>query len=148
MEVDRDFEYIVWRPAFVSGELHVNLGAASLEKHCLFEGCLKAKLDFPLTCVFEGPNAELRQWSLIQERRTLKYDRGHSKCFVFIRNIGFPMVFGSVFTADSEHVGFLIVFCTFSVEMLIFRWFLKRKWFASSENIGFPTVVCSCLRKC
>ena len=38
MAADREFEYIVWRPAFVSGALHVNLGAASLEKHCFFEG--------------------------------------------------------------------------------------------------------------
>ena len=60
-------------------------------------------------CVFEGPNAELRQGSLIQERRTLEYDRGHSKCFVFIRNISFPSVFGSFFAADSENVGFPIV---------------------------------------
>ena len=46
MAVDWEFEYIVWRPAFVSGALHVNPGAASLEKHSVFEGCMSARLIF------------------------------------------------------------------------------------------------------
>ena len=46
MAVDREFEYIVWRPAFVSGALHVNPGAASLEKHCFFEGWMSESLIF------------------------------------------------------------------------------------------------------
>ena len=48
MAVDREFEYIVWRPAFVSGALHVNLGAASLEKHYVFEGWMSESLIFNL----------------------------------------------------------------------------------------------------
>ena len=46
MAVDREFEYMVWCPAFVSGALHVSLGAASLEKHCVFEGCMSESLIF------------------------------------------------------------------------------------------------------
>ena len=44
MAVDREFECIVWRPAFVSGALHDNLGAASLEQHYVFKGCMSESL--------------------------------------------------------------------------------------------------------
>ena len=37
MAVDREFDYIIWRPAFATDalSLHLNLGAASLEKRCV-----------------------------------------------------------------------------------------------------------------
>ena len=46
MAVDLVFEYIVWRPAFASDALHVNLSAASLEKHHMFEGRILESLIF------------------------------------------------------------------------------------------------------
>ena len=78
MAVDREFEFIVWRPAFVSGALHVHLGAASLEKTLCFGRLDVRKLNFPLIfevsrtanlqkpCAFEGPHAELPRGSPIQ----------------------------------------------------------------------------------
>ena len=70
----------------------------------IFEASRTESLQKP--CVFEGPNAELRQGSPIQDRRTLKYDRGDSTCFVIIRIISFPVVVGAFFTVGSQNVSF------------------------------------------
>ena len=70
----------------------------------------------------------------------LKYDRGHSKCCGFIRNIGFPTVFGSFFTVGSQNVCFPIVFSAFYVDMLIFLWFLNQNRLKLIKNLMFLKV--------
>ena len=78
--------------------------------------------------------------SPIQERRALKYDRGHSKCFFSIRNIIFPMFFGAFFTLGSQNVGFPSAFWSVFVKNVFCHLFLNQNRFRLIKNLVFLKV--------
>ena len=106
MAVDREFEYIVWRPAFVRCALHVNLGAASLEKHRVFGGCMSESLIF--------------LWLL--KRLALKVFKNLVFFKVHMRNFDRGLSFRS---AERSNTIGVIQNASSSSEMYVFLWFLN-----------------------
>ena len=112
MAADREFEYIVWCPAFVSGALHVNLGAASLERS-------DARMFDFLSC-FKNLALKVFKNLMLSNFRAQDFDRGLSFASAECSNtIGVTQNASS----SSETLFFLLFLVRFSLlapKMLVF----------------------------